>query len=149
MISGNAMACINGQCFGNAQGAGQSLGSTQEAFTPVTNQEGNIEAIETLKEWFKFLGLPLGGIGGANTTLEDIQNSGFGQGFASAGALGAFAGTINMSGLMLIEVFNGSSIGGCLTCLTIRSIKELMIQPEGDFSHKHKNFLRAKIGSEF
>jgi hypothetical protein len=38
---------------------------------------------------------------------------------------------------------------GCLTCLTIRSIKELMIQPGGDFLQKHKNFLRAKIGSEF
>lgn len=97
-VSGNAVACVNGQCFGNMAGFGPALGQQQKPFEPVRDEQGMIKAIETLKEWFKYLGLPLGGIGGAGLTIEDIQKNYnpfrptfeggmFGGGFGGGGAM--------------------------------------------------------------
>jgi uncharacterized phage infection (PIP) family protein YhgE len=109
---GNAVACVNGQCFGNMQGFGPALntgdgtlgGQQQQGFQPIFDDKGMIKAIETLVEWFKFLGLPTGASvpGTGNFTNPGTGTITTGRGaFAQAGQ-GAFAGQISMQGGQIV-----------------------------------------------
>lgn len=113
-VSGNAVACVNGQCFGNMAGFGPPTGTTpgtgltgqqQQGFQPIFDELGNIKAIETLIEWFKFLGIASGASIPQTANFTQAGPTGApvtGRGaFAQAGQ-GAFAGNISMQGGQIV-----------------------------------------------